>query len=179
MKQLIDPLNVSYRQPLNDENSLTFVCDNENINKWFSNKAQSEHGMFNCRVTHVTIQGDPELAGFFSLALKMEPQRDFAGYSFVRDTIFLEDKITTVHLKWLAVRNNLQRRGLGTLMMARVVEDAYQIVMKAGAHAMTLQYMGTASKRLYEKFNFIPYGNPQDNGLYLPAAAIVDTIESD
>lgn len=128
-------------------------------------------------MTYAWLEHDPKLSAFFSVCIKKERQSDFSGKT-VADGIFEDDTITTVHLKWLAVRKDLERRKIGSIMMGRVVEDAYTIITKAGAHAVTVRYMGTASERIYRKFGFDDYGIPGQNKLYLPAQAVIDAVEA-
>lgn len=118
---------------------------------------------------------DDNLVAFFSICIRKEPQSDFSGKPIV-DRLF-EDDITTVHLKWLAVRTDLERRRIASAVMGRVVEDAYTIITKAGAHAVTVNYLGAASERIYRKFGFESYGRDGERKLYLPAQAVIDAVE--
>ncbi|TXN08969.1 GNAT family N-acetyltransferase [Methylobacterium sp. WL103] len=173
----LEPASITVSSPRLGEVPPEFSCDNEHINHWFRVHSRSEHDGYDCRVKYFYREEvRRELAGFCCISIRREPQSDFVGASFIADRFFDQDRITTVHLRWLAVKSGLERRGLGSIMMGSVVEAAYNVIVNAGAHAITVQHMGPASNALYRKFGFVEYGDNRENKLYLPAQAVLDTI---
>jgi hypothetical protein len=42
------------------------------------------------------------------------------------------DQITTVQLLWVGVDTSIQRRGVGTFLMGKAIDDFYEIVDRVG-----------------------------------------------
>ena len=172
----INPADIEFSSPA-CEDCPQFDCDNHLINTWFSGSSQGEHGLYNCSVRHVRLKGEPDIVGFYALKLVMEPKSDFVSSKFAKALIG-SDKITAIHLQWLAVRAGFERRQIGTVMVGRVLDDAYGVIKRVGAHALTVKYMGSASERLYRKSGFADYAGPNDKQLFMSAAQVIEFIDS-
>ena len=166
MGQAIDPADVYFASPTFGEVA-AFDCDNIPINTWFAKRSVEEHSSFDCRVKHVFLKDYANIVGFYSLNLRLESKQDFGDLGLARLFTY-KDKVTTVYLQWLAVRSGYERRGLGTLMMAKIFEDAYHVMTKVGAHALTVRYLNYGSERLYRKSGLIDYGGSGSKQLFIP-----------
>ena len=153
----------------------TFICGYTGIEGWFSSRAYHFHSRFYSRVTTAHYQGDPVPVGFYSLKLQREPQYEFSGKSFLQDKVFTDkEPITTLHLEWFAVASDMQGRGLGNLMLGKVLDDAYQIFNRVGINAITLTYVDHKSRGLYAGYGFQDYGGDRSKKLFISAEEIMD-----
>jgi [ribosomal protein S18]-alanine N-acetyltransferase len=80
--------------------------------------------------------------------------------------------VDQIHINNLAIRPNLRRRGLGHVLLARVLEDAAS--MGAPHATLEVRRSNTAAIRLYERAGFelvgvrsSYYTNPIEDGLIL------------
>lgn len=176
VREKIDPASISFASPPPGE-ALLFDCDNIPINNWFSRHSQQEHALFDCRVKHALMEGAEGVVGFYALNLRLENKSEFTDSKIDAIATFKE-KVTTVHLQWLAVRCGLERRGLGTILMTSVFEDAYHVMNRVGAHALTVKYIGAASEKLYRKSGMGDYGGSGSSQLFIPAKNIIEFIET-
>jgi ribosomal protein S18 acetylase RimI-like enzyme len=88
--------------------------------------------------------------------------------------------LTTVQLSWVAVMRECQRRGFGTVMMGAALRDFYEIVIRAGVCAMTLQAIDQSTSEFYRRLGFLPYGQTDAMmpKMFLAADAVIEMIES-
>jgi GNAT superfamily N-acetyltransferase len=83
-----------------------------------------------------------------------------------------------VHLQWVAVETDLQRSGIGTLLMGSAIEDFYQIADRTGIAALTLTPISNAAASFYGSLGFITYGSGDLPPMFLPAETVIRARES-
>lgn len=176
MKPPVNLVDLTFRKLEASARPLPFICDQQVINNWFERCSQADHARFYARVTTVHNGSDPAVIGFYAMAIQFEPQSWFSTYSFIRDLVFTDKKVPTIHLHWIAVESDRCGGGIGRIMLGKVIDDAFQIIDRGGAYALTLKFIDDRSKLIYAKKGFVPYGDENSNMMYLPAQTIIDIV---
>ncbi len=149
----------------------TFSCSYEHIDHWFRTHALSCHEDLDVRVCTAHLGNDPSPVGFYALSMKAELLSDFDRSWFSR---FKGGNLITLHLKWIAVRTDLQRQNVGTVLMGRVLSDFLFIADTAGADALTLTSISSMSTEFYRTLDFMEYGSASlGKKMFLPAAKVL------
>lgn len=156
----------------------TFLCGDRDIDGWFRTKARKAHERLLCQVETAHLPGNAQALGFYSLRLALEPEtlllKSERSFFPLYKSVF-----PTVQLEWLAVAKSMQRQGVGTVIMGRVLDRYYQIVRTLGDLPLTLVAANEEAKKFYTSLGFAPYG--QGAGLprlLLPAQSVIELIEN-
>src|SRR5690242_12639086 len=96
-----------------------FCCDSREIDRWFERRALKHHEGGLVTVTCAYEVGRPKRPlGFYALATVAEEVRSLPGRYFPHRG---GDHFSALHLVWLATDKGFIRRGLGELMVGRVI----------------------------------------------------------
>jgi GNAT superfamily N-acetyltransferase len=136
-----------------------FSCGYAHIDHFFRNNAFTDHESLYSRVTTIHVDGQPKPIGFFSMTIDSEPEWDFTGERSLFEIYFRQKRLMTVNLLWVAVVTQLQRRGVGTFLMGRALDDFYEVATRTGISALTLKPISTDAEIFYATLGFVPYGN--------------------
>jgi ribosomal protein S18 acetylase RimI-like enzyme len=112
--------------------------------------------------------------GFFAMKVWHEPESDFAGDSAFLSQWLYQKSLITVHLEWLAVSTEFQRREIGTDLMGKAIDDFYEVADRTGISALTLQPIDEQKALFYKKLGFVPYGQRTIPRMFLDAKTVID-----
>jgi GNAT superfamily N-acetyltransferase len=151
-----------------DHNRAAFDCGNDELNRYLRNTARQhiEKGMSR---TFVLIEdsNQTEILGFFTLAsceIRVEklPRKYAKKYPA---------RAPAAKLARVAVKKNLQRKGLGTQLMVNAIERILRVSEHLGIIGFFVDAKNDEARRFYEQFGFIPLpDNPLE--LFLPLATL-------
>jgi GNAT superfamily N-acetyltransferase len=83
-----------------------------------------------------------------------------------------------VHLGFLGVQREFQRRGIGTMLLSDVFDKVYKISELAGMYALTLQSFDADSTAFYTGLGFVPYSDhPTSPKMLLPIRTLRQLVE--
>lgn len=154
----------------------SFVCGEREIDQWVS-EAHKDHDKLKLRVTTAHLSGNPNVAGLYALRIRLEADKDIDG----NDGAFRTEHgyFSAVQLCYVAVQKELQRRGVGRLLMARAIQEFGQVVHLTGACAMTLVAIDEQKANFYRLLGFRPYGMPSKQPkMFLPARTALDLLRN-
>jgi GNAT superfamily N-acetyltransferase len=108
----------------------------------------------------VYAQGDEQPIGLYALSMKSIKQRLLAQSH--RDAFFSKysDQFPSLSLDWVAVRSDLQDKGVGKFIMGIVIDEFYQCIENYGLQAMTLEAIDQKTEDFYHRLGFRRYGPP-------------------
>lgn len=147
------------------------------VDRWFQEKAAQHHANHNCRVVTVHAPDDECPAAFYALSIAAERLTDKRS---LIPTFFTDDKsyFPSLRLEWIAVRADLQKCGLGTIVMGRVLTVFRELVTTAAIPALTLKPIDQSTSEFYRKLDFVDFGakvlGPR---MMLPAVKVIATGE--
>jgi GNAT superfamily N-acetyltransferase len=156
-----------------------FVCGDREIDRWFREKALTEHEDLTCRVVTAYVVGRSDrVVGFYAMTIRLQKEIELSqrGAAGVRGQ---SGQFSSVHLCNVAVHRDLQRQGYGTVIMGAALKDFYEIVVRTGIFAMTLQAANRDLMDFYTKLGFIAFGNSHAimPKMILSAEAVIEIIE--
>lgn len=167
-----DPAELSYAPLSDDCPREAFSCGEDVVDLWFKEKACLHHSRHNCRVTVIFAPDDDIPVAFYAYAVVVD--RLFDKATLLETILGQRDYFPSLRLEWIAVRIDLQKKGLGSILMGRVLADFEAYVAHAGLPALTLKALNEQAQRFYKKLNFIRYG-PDVHGrrMVLPARMVI------
>jgi GNAT superfamily N-acetyltransferase len=135
------------------------VCGVVEIEGYFRQRAWIDQEGLHSRVITAHLDGNYiEPVGFYSMTIQSEPEDWFTGSSPWFSTRFSKKSLLTVHLRWVAVASACQRCGIGTLLMARAIDDFYHVTDRTGIAALTLNPIDKSAAQFYDTLGFEPMG---------------------
>jgi GNAT superfamily N-acetyltransferase len=135
-----------------------FNCGDKELDKWFqSARCLSDHDGHLQKVTCVFEENSGDLVGFFSLSLKIEKVSNLKNRPAYIPGI-ANNLFPSMHLCALAVDRSRQGRGYGRIIMGRVMNDFYHVVIRTGIFALTLNALNKDVATFYKKLGFDYYG---------------------
>ncbi len=153
-----------------------FRCGEREIDAWVREKALKEHNTLKLRVVTAHQEDAFRPVGFYALSLRVHPAADLTANTVERRLI--KGQFVSLHLHWIAVHAPMQRRGLGTDLMARAIDDFYEIATRTGVRFMTLVSISEDTKAFYEKLGFEQYGTSLSHPkMLLPAQSVIEVRE--
>jgi len=157
-----------------------FVCGDRDIDRWFRENALDHHNDLTCRVVTAHLADMPEpVAGFYAMTIRLEKEIELGGKN-AAGSKGQGGQFAVVQLCYVAVQRDLQNQGYGTVLMGAALQDFYDVVIRTGIFAMTLQAANRDLMEFYQKLGFIVYGNtfaimPK---MILSAEAVIEIIEN-
>jgi GNAT superfamily N-acetyltransferase len=180
-KEKIDPARIEFKRLSAECPRGAFSCGYVHIDHFFKNTSLDDHNCFRARTVTAHLDGAPEPIGFYAMTIGPETADQFEKEpSFlerIKAQFFRTQMLTTVQLIWVGVESEMQRRGIGRLLMGRALDDFYQIVDRTGIAALTLEPISANAGMFYRSLGFRPYG-PGGKRMLLAAEAIM-AIRSD
>jgi GNAT superfamily N-acetyltransferase len=89
-------------------------------------------------------------------------------------------RFTTLRLEILAVRQQFQRQGYGTRLLASSIDEFQRLIDTVGALVMTLECVETVDPAFYENFGFERYGPASRTPkMLLPWMSVIDAYSDD
>ena len=156
-----------------NHNRAAFDCGNNELNRYLRNTARQhiEKGISRAFVL-VEDSNPTDILGFFTLAsceiLVEKLPRKYAKKYLSR--------APAANLARLAVKKNLQRKGLGTQMMVNAIERILRVSEHLGIIGFFVDAKNDEARTFYEQFGFIPLpDNPLE--LFLPLATLSRALQ--
>lgn len=172
-----DGIELQYR-PLSDDCSRgAFSCGEPEIDKWFLKKSIEHHDKLKCRVTTVHYAGNEEIVAFFSLKIALEDERLLPTNDPMRD--WASSRLfPALHLEWLAVAKDHQKKLIGTTIMGRVLEIFRDAVLETGLPVLTLVPINDRVRDFYQRLGFDAYAaHKQRRNMMLPGRSVLDMYD--
>lgn len=148
-----------------------FSCGHEKLDHWFQNKAERQHGI-SCRVTTVHAPDREVPVAFFAFA--------FTVWLLNRKHLPLwpeKDRFPALNLDVLAVDTLFQGRGLGQVVMGRVLADCAEVVRLGQIPAITLTPANSRAAGFYSRLGFVEFERSQNRpGMLLPASDLQNLL---
>lgn len=145
-------------------------CGYPEIDRWVERKAYSDHIDGSRRVFCAYKARNDTPCGFYSLLMEVvraaRPQ-PIAG-------IRLTDPFPALGIGYLAVRRDLQRKGLGRLMLADALARAVTLTEVVSFPAITLRAAEPWLVDYYGQHSFVPYDRADPQRMLVPTRILVE-----
>lgn len=145
-------------------------CGYPEIDRWIERKAYSDHTDGSRRVFCAYEAGSDEPCGFYSLLMEVARAARPQAIAGVR----LTDPFPSLGIGYLAVRRDLQRKGLGRLMLADALTKAVALTETVSFPAITLRAAEPWLVDYYAQYLFIPYDRADPQRMLIPTRALVE-----
>ena len=146
----------------------TFDCGNAALNEFLRRQAR-QNADRNLGVTHVVVAsaGDSRVLGYYTLVIRTVESGIVSSKGLPRGSIGV------VLLGRLAVDRNLQRQGIGRLMLMRALRQTEEAARVIGVFALVLDAVDEAARDWYLGLGWGFQALLDDSRhLFLPVAAI-------
>jgi hypothetical protein len=180
-REKIDPDRIVCRRLSAECPRDAFSCGYEHIDRFLRDSALENHDELRARTVTAHLDDEVHPVGFYAMTIGTEPGDEFADQpeqqsflSRIKARIY-RDQITTVQLLWVGVETSIQRCGVGTFLMAKAIDDFYEIVDRAGVAALTLCPIGQGAAKFYGTLGFEYYGSGNPKRMLLAAEAVIET----
>ena len=171
-------------EPLDKKhNRGAFVCTHQTLQNYCRNNARKNNDAFMVRVFVACYDKSNDVIGYYYLALTsykfaqnvgQATPLDERSYSKFRRV----ESVPAVYLGMIGVHSDLQRRGIGGLLMMDAIQRTAKIAQHAGLYALTLDALDEGVAAYYrEKFEFQAF-KEGTNGLemFLPIRSIMAAL---
>lgn len=161
---------------------MSFTCSVPEIDRWFK-RCKGKHDRFAHRVTSVHFEDQSQIIGFYAMSMRLEEERMLSAPEKRswrdRFNVLSNNTFICLNLDYVAVRRDLQGRGIGTIIMGKVISDFATVASTCGVEIMTGSAISEERCRYYESLGFMRYGyarhQPQ---IFLPALAAIEIVGS-
>ena len=151
-----------------------FTSGQADVDGWLKTKAL-QHQEKHLSVTKVLIGSSEQIGGYFTMATG---QVDFGDLPDEIAKKLPRRMLPIAVLAWLGVSSRFQGKGLGRLLLAQALRDAYDASQTFAFIAIVLDCVDEAAKVFYQYFDFAELpGYP--NRLFLPFATLAKMMETD
>lgn len=150
-----------------------FNCGKRPIDTFIKNKAKKLSGRLEQRVFTAHYDESSNCSGFYSLQLGSDKVAELRG----RQKSYIENHTSfpSVHLSFLGVQKEHQRKGLGTILLMDALKRTANISQNAGFYAFTLQSLDDESTAFYESLGFEKYSeNSKQPKMLYPLKSILE-----
>lgn len=151
-------------------------CRNQEIDNWFAKKALKDHDAGAVRVTCAVEPSAPHRpVGYYAVATVAEEVSNIPGtnyHPFRGGTHF-----SAMQLVWLATDHAFTRRGIGSIMVGRVIRIFAEIGPTIGLPHLIVTPAVEDYERLvafYGRLGFLPYKDGES--MYLTLALAKDAV---
>ncbi|WFT83801.1 GNAT family N-acetyltransferase (plasmid) [Methylobacterium sp. CB376] len=154
----------------------TFECGRRGIDQWYRNHSKKWSDRAEARITIAVDEDTNAVAGFHALQIGSESMAELENKP--DDHTKNYTAFPALHLAYLGVQKEYQRKGVGTILLKDVIDKAYKVSLLAGLYALTLQSIDRQSTMFYESLGFEPY--TRDNiapKMLIPIRTIIDLVE--
>lgn len=164
-------------RPLAESSRAAFSCGVAEIDRWFK-KCAKKHSRLAHRVTTVHFENDPAIIGFYAFSMKLTNERMLTRDEFrewgLRFSVWQKDFIC-LNFDYLAVASNQQGRGVGTVIMGRVISEFAKVASICGIELMTGSAINEQVGAFYQRLGFIKYGHAKNSPqIFLPAISALE-----
>ncbi len=163
-------------QPLSVDPRGAFSCSVPEIDKWFK-RCLDKHKRFANRVTTVHYDGSKDIVAFYALSMKLESTRMLTSTDRKSWGRFSqsEERFICLNFDYVAVAKKHQGRGIGKLVVARVIEEFARVASATGVEIMTGSAINKEKFEFYKALGFLGYGHATEAPqMYLPALSALE-----
>ena len=160
-REKVDGARIDFRRLSDDCQWDAFSCGYVYIDDFFRRLALDEHNAFSTRVMTAHIDGGIQPVAFYAMHIISEPASYYAsdqGFLAFFKSKFMMGVLHSVELKWMAVASEWQRRGIGSLLMGRALDDFHEVAIRTGVSALTVHPISSNARIFYGSLGFQPYG---------------------
>lgn len=147
------------------------VCGEGEIDKWFRNKAWSDHEIGKHITTCARFDPDDDVMGFYTLSTVVEDAKNLPGMPFFS---LGGNHFPCLQLVYLAVDKPHQRQGHGRAIIGELILKFAQVGDAVGIPAMIVAPINDDAKRLYVDMGFEPYS--RHGRMFMPLKTAVATL---
>jgi ribosomal protein S18 acetylase RimI-like enzyme len=113
--------------------------------------------------------------GFYAVSMtatKLVASKNLVDYFFSRQ----HDCFPSLHIDWIAIRDDRQDQGLGTIVMGRILTIFHELINDTGLCAITLEALNERAEKFYRDLGFVRYGPPVlGRRMLLPWTRVIKT----
>jgi GNAT superfamily N-acetyltransferase len=152
-KTAVDLSNIVI-EPLDCKRSrAAFCCGNDRIDNFFRNNARRQHEASLARVYAATDKTKPEaFAGYYYLVASSSPPEHVSEEALQK--FGRVKSAPCVYLGMLGVQKELQRGGIGRLLILHAMQTTLRISELAGIYALTLHAVDEETAATYGRWGF-------------------------
>lgn len=149
-----------------------FDSGSEPLNTYLRQTAR-QHAERGISRTFVLVdEAEPKrILGFFSLNLCQLKSENLSPAEAKR----LPRDVSAMKLGRLAVAKDLQRRGIGKVLLAGAMQKVVEVFQSAGGIGLFVDAKDQDAKKYYEQFGFVPLPS-NELELFLPIATIQEAL---
>lgn len=169
-REPLDLSKVSIEPIRKKPDRLVKFCDDPEIDKWVEREAFGDHIEGHRRVYCAYIEGSNEPAAFYSLLMEVAQARKPQPIAGVR----LNVPFPALGIGYLAVKTPLQRRGLGTLVLADALAKAVALSEIAAFPAVKLRAAKPWLIEYYAQRSFVQYDKADPQRMLVPTRTLIE-----
>ncbi|MBX9930476.1 MAG: GNAT family N-acetyltransferase [Methylobacterium sp.] len=155
-----------------------FECGRRPIDNWYKNNSKKCFDRVEYRVFEAIFPATGRVVGYYALQIGNESMA--ALPSKPADYTKNYTAFPAVHLAFLGVHRECQRKGVGTALLSDVFDKVYQISEIAGMYALTLQSYDEESTAFYSSLGFEPYSDSKASPkMLMPIRTIRALVEGE
>lgn len=154
-----------------------FFCGVNEIDKWYFKDAWDYHNKFRCRVTTIHSGENGDLVGFYAFCVTLESERLLDKSSHLH-RFSVGRYFPTLQIYYIAVQKSLQKGGIGTIAMGKIIDTFREVASLTGVPVMTLTAINQRAANLYASMGFVRFGGPGPIRMLLPAQSVLDLTTS-
>ena len=114
------------------------------------------------------FDAEERLVGFYACSNTLQDDRLLDRTSRLRRHS-IGRYFPVLEIQYVGVQKEFQRRGIGSLIMGRIVASFRDAADTLGIPVMTLVALNDRAAALYSRFGFVSYGDPGSRRMPLPA----------
>ena len=177
-----DALPALEYKPLHGSHVGAFSCGEHEIDRWFKKSALKEHKKFHTRVTIAQFENSTDIVATYALSVRLENEKSLLKEEKHSWSPFknFNSVFVCLNLEYLAVAKKHQRRGVGKIVMGKVLEDFASIAGMGSIQLLTGRAISKDVFQFYEQLGFIKYGSDSRQPfMYLPVQSVLEMIEEE
>ena len=147
-----------------------FCCGDPDIDAWFWKKSWRDHQALKARVTTAHLP-DGTLVGLCALSIAVERTSELS-HDHQRARSY-GSYFPCLEFQYLGVCSKHQGKGIGTIIIGRVVDTFADMAMNCGMPMLTLRAANDRVYKFYRNLGFAPYGRAGDRRLLLDAQSAI------
>lgn len=132
------------------------------------------HVRYRRRVYCAHIGDDPSVVGFYCLGLSGTDANSIPN-SLINKEGYFSPYMPLVYLHYLAVRKDLQRNGIGSILLGNFLDRCVDVMKNIGIYGVGLHALNVRLAEMYSRFRFHPVDeNANRPFMVLPVQALIE-----
>lgn len=169
-------------KPLHEAHEGAFSCGENEIDRWYKKKARDEHKKFNSRVTVASFENSSEPVAIYALTVRLENEKGLTVNDKKKwnDYRKVNNLFICLNLDYLAVSRKYQRRGVGRIVMGRVLEEFATVAQTSSIQLLTGRAIDADIFKFYQQLGFQVYGSDaRQPFMHLPVQSVLALIQQE